>query len=124
WLEIGIGVSALLVPMLLHLVEPVYGVLWRRFGFSFAVFTVLRFAIAFGLLVGPSVLMGATLPLLADYFAGLREEGRRLTPAWLYTANLSGAVVGAAAAGFVIMPALGLRGTILVGVAVNIIAGL
>src|SRR5205823_12108771 len=95
-LEIGIGVSALLVPLLLHLVEPIYGMLWRRFGFSFAVFTALRFAIALALLVGPTVLMGATLPLLADYFAGLREGGRRITPEWLYTANLSGAVVGAA----------------------------
>ena len=124
WLEIGIGVSALLVPVLLHLAEPMYGVVWRRFGFSFAVFTVLRFAIAFALLVGPTVLMGATLPLLADYFAGLGEGARRLTPEWLYTANLAGAVVGVAMAGFVIMPSLGLRGTILVGVAVNISAGL
>src|SRR5204862_4376247 len=99
-------------------------VLWRRFGFSFAVFTALRFAIAFALLVGPTVLMGATLPLLADYFAGLREGGRRLTPEWLYTANLSGAVLGAATAGFVIMRVLGLRGTILVGAAVNVAAGL
>src|SRR5262249_25401462 len=91
-LEIGIGGSALLVPVLLWLVEPLYGALWRRFGFSFAAFTALRFAIAFGLLVGPTVLMGATLPLLADYFAGLRDTARRLTPEWLYTANLAGAV--------------------------------
>ena len=123
-LEIGIGVAALLVPVLLRLVEPLYGVLWRRFGFSFAVFTVVRFAIAFGLLVGPTVLMGATLPLLADYFAERRDGARGLTPAWLYTVNLSGAAVGVAAAGFVIMPAWGLRGTILAGAAVNIIAGL
>ena len=89
-LEIGIGVSALLVPVLLHLTEPMYAAVWRRFRFSFAAFTGLRFAIAFGLLVGPTVLMGATLPVLADYFAGLTDTGRRLAPHWLYTANPAG----------------------------------
>jgi len=101
-LEIGIGVSALLVPVLLHLTEPMYAAVWRRFRFSFAAFTGLRFAIAFGLLVGPTVLMGATLPVLADYFAGLTDAGRRLAPHWLYTANLGSTVVGVAVAGFVV----------------------
>ncbi|TMA36716.1 MAG: hypothetical protein E6J79_12625, partial [Deltaproteobacteria bacterium] len=65
---------------------------------------------------------GATLPLLADYVAAVR--GARLTPAWLYTANLAGAVLGVAAGGFVLMPMLGLRGTIVSGAALNVAIGL
>ena len=120
-LEIGIGLSALVIPLLLAVVQPVYGALWRRFHFSFAVFSILRFLVAGGILLPPTVMMGATLPLLADYVAAVR--GARVTPAWLYTANLAGAVLGVAAAGFVLMPVLGLRGTIVAGAALNVAIG-
>jgi spermidine synthase len=121
-LEIGIGVAALAVPVLLHLLEPLYGALWRRFHLSFAAFSVLRFVIAGALLLPPTVMMGATLPVLADYLAGLRDG--RIAPQWLYTVNLAGAVFGVALAGFVLMPAIGMWGTIAVGAAINIAAGL
>jgi spermidine synthase len=121
-LEIGIGLSALLVPLLLHVVEPLYGALWRRFQFSFAAFSVIRFGIASCLLIGPTVMMGATLPVLADYMARLR--GRRVAPQWLYTANLLGAVLGVGAAGFLLMPRLGLWGTLALGAGINVGVGL
>ena len=90
WLEIGIGVLALAIPVVLALVEPVYGWLWRRFHFSFAVFSVLRFLLAGSILLAPTILMGATFPVLAGYADTML--GRRLRPQWLYTANLAGAV--------------------------------
>ena len=120
-LEIGIGVSALVIPLLLTFVQPLYGALWRRFHFSFAVFSILRFVVAGGILLPPTVMMGATLPLLADYVATVR--GARVAPAWLYTANLAGAVLGVAAGGFVLMPVLGLHGTILAAAALNVTIG-
>src|SRR5712691_5009486 len=121
WLEIGIGVLALLVPLLLDLVEPLYGWLWRRFHFSFAVFSVLRFVIASAILIAPTMMMGATLPVLADYTAAL--QGLRLAPEWLYTMNLAGAVLGVAAAGFVLMPRIGVWGTIAAGAGLNLVVG-
>src|SRR5438105_15082090 len=97
FLEVGIGLSALVLPFLLGLVEPFYAWIWRQFQFSFAVFSVLRFFVAGGLLLPPTIMMGATLPALAEYLAGLR--GRRLGAEWLYTLNLAGAALAAAAAG-------------------------
>jgi spermidine synthase len=120
-LEIAIGLAALAVPLVLAAVEPIYGALWRRFHFSFGVFSVLRFGLACAILMVPTVLMGATLPILAGYAAGL--PGRRLAPQWLYTLNLAGAVLGVALAGFVLLPALGVWGTIIVGALVNIVVG-
>jgi spermidine synthase len=120
-LEIAIGLSALLVPLVLDAVEPLYAALWRRFHFSFGVFSVLRFAVAGAVLLVPTVLMGATLPILAGYAAGL--PARRLAPQWLYTLNLAGAVLGVALAGFVLLPALGMWGTIIVGALLNIVVG-
>jgi spermidine synthase len=120
-LEIGIGAFALLVPVLLMLLEPVYGWLWRRFGFSFTVFSVLRFILAGVVLLVPTVMMGATFPVLADYLA--RAGRRRLPPQWLYTLNLAGAVLGAAAAGYVLVPVVGVRGTIVIAAALNAAVG-
>ncbi len=124
-MEIGIGAFALLIPLLLGAVEPLYGWLWRTFHFSFAVFTLLRFLVAGGLLLGPTFLMGATLPVLADYLAGLLPpKGRPLAPQWLYTVNLVGAAFGVAAGGFALMPGLGVWGAIFAGAALNIGVGL
>jgi hypothetical protein len=81
WLEVGIGLFALAVPGILSLIEPIYGWVWRQQQFSFAVFSLLRLLVAGSILLVPTVLMGATLPVLAEYLA--RREGRRLPPSWL-----------------------------------------
>ena len=122
WLEIGIGVAALVVPLALDLVEPLYGWLWRRTHLSFATFSVLRFVVAGAILLAPTIMMGATFPVLAAY--ARTREGGRLSPAWLYTLNLVGAMLGVAAAGFVLLPALGMRATIALGALVNVGVGL
>jgi spermidine synthase len=121
-LEIAIGVYALLVPGVLHAVEPLYGWLWRQFHLSFAVFSIIRFLVAGTVILGPTIMMGATFPILADYLANLR--GRSLAPQWLYTMNLVGAVFGAAAAGYFLMPVVGVRGTITIGAALNVVVGI
>ena len=83
WLEIAIGCAALLLPLLFAALEPVYAALWRRFHLSFAAFSVIRFVLAGSVLLLPTILMGATLPVLADHMA--RLEGRRVSPEALYT---------------------------------------
>jgi spermidine synthase len=121
WLEIGIGVAALLVPFLLMLVEPLYGWVWRHAHPSFAGFSVLRFVVAGTVLLVPTIMMGATLPVLADHLAAV--QGRRLAPQWLYTMNLVGAALGAGLAGFVLMPTLGVWRTIIAAAVLNIGVG-
>jgi len=121
WLEIGIGAAALVLPLLFWALEPLYGAIWRRTHLSFAVFSAIRFALAGSVLLLPTIMMGATLPVLADHLA--RVEGRRIAPETLYTLNLIGAVVGVALAGFVLMPGIGLWGTILVGALLNVGVG-
>ena len=120
-LEIAIGCAALLLPFLFAALEPAYAALWRRFHFSFAVFSVIRFVLAGAVLLGPTILMGATLPVLSDHLA--RVEGRRIAPEILYALNLAGAVGGVALAGFVLMPAIGVWGTIVVGALLNVGVG-
>src|SRR5436190_2077794 len=104
----------------------IHEVVWARrlghlFGASFAVFSVLRFIVAFLILLGPTVMMGATLPVLADELAAL--EGGSVHPEWVYTANIIGAVLGVIAGGFILMPALGVWSTTIVAAAINVAVG-
>ena len=121
-LELGIGVSALLLPLVVDLLQPLYGLVWRSLHLSFAVFSLVRLAVVGAILLVPTVLMGATLPVLAEHLS--RIGGRRPTPAALYTMNLVGAVLGVALAGFVLLPGLGIWGTVIVGALLNVGVGL
>ncbi len=121
--EIGIALYALAVPMLFAAVDDLYSVLWTQFSPSFFVFSVMRFLLSCLMLLVPTTLMGATLPLLS---AALLRSDRVTTTSItrLYTRNLVGAILGCLAAGFVLLPSLGVRTTIYVASFVNIVIGL
>jgi spermidine synthase len=80
-----------------------------------------RFVASVLLLLPPAVLMGATLPVLA---ALLPARGARpgRTGGALYAANSAGAFLGALGTGFVLLPALGVRGSSAAAAALNLAA--
>jgi spermidine synthase len=123
-LELGIAASALAVP------QGIRAAMWLQTAIAggqsappdeASVSGSIFYAVcSFAILMIPTGLMGATLPLLARY--AVRQEsqiGRRVGV--LYSVNTVGAVVGAAATGFVILPMLGLRNTVYVGAATNVL---
>lgn len=123
WLEIGIGVSCAAVPGLLWLSAPLYLSLHRLLGGLPAAFGLLQFLMLFVILLVPTTLMGGTLPVLSQALArGGASAGR--TIGGLYAANTFGAVLGVAMAGYALLPALGNRLTIAVGVAANLAVGI
>ena len=81
----------------------------------------LRVAVAFALLLVPSVAMGATLPLLAASLATHDENFGRVLGR-LYGWNTLGAVVGTLAGDLVLIEALGVRGTALAAAGLNAVA--
>jgi spermidine synthase len=121
-IEIAIGVYALTVPLLFRLIDHVYAVAWPHFhqgvyGFAFA-----RFALAAIVLLIPTALMGATLPVLAGALAGQdTQRGTSITA--LYACNLAGAIAGTIAAGFFLLPTFGVRATIWIAAATNVLVG-
>lgn len=120
-LEIGIALLGLLSLPLLRNLDPVIGGLYRGMGGETALFAAARVAIVFVLLIPPAALMGATLPVLVNHF-----ESSQVGPglARLYAINTVGAVVGSAAAGFLLLPAVGLTGTTLAAALLNLLAAL
>jgi spermidine synthase len=111
--EAAIGVYALLVPWVIGFYPALNQWLWSSFGDRYALLSVLRFVASAGLLLLPTTLMGATLPILSRYFVRrpfeLGRLGRRLGT--LYAVNLFGAVTGTFLAGFVFLPSIGVRAT-------------
>jgi spermidine synthase len=111
--EAAIGVYALAVPWVIGHYPTLNQTLWASFGDRYALLSVLRFLASAGLLLLPTTLMGATLPILSRYFVQRPFElgglGRKLGT--LYAVNLFGAVTGTFLAGFVFLPHIGVRKT-------------
>lgn len=121
-LEVGLAALALVVPWVLPLANRAFVLVYDALHPSFVVLTILRLLVSAIILLPPATLMGMTLPILAKAFARPGEEGRDV--GFLYTINTTGALVGAALGGFVLLPWLGLRGTSFVAVGLNLLAGL
>lgn len=121
-LEIGVAVYALAVPALFRAADYFYALVWQRFQPGFFAFSSWRFALSIALLLLPTILMGATLPVLSAALLAspVRAE---TTVARLYTCNLAGAIVGTLLAGFVLLPLAGVRATILVAALANLCIG-
>ncbi len=122
-LEIGIALYAVAVPLLFSLVDNLYAVIWQHFHPGFFVFSLWRFLLSCVMLLVPTTLMGATLPLLSA--ALVQSAGQTSTSVTkLYTRNLAGAICGSLVAGFLLLPIFGVRATIYTAAAINIIIGI
>lgn len=122
WLELAIGLYGLAIPFLFDLLPHVYQPMWRAANLSFSTLSLVRFALAALVLAVPTVLMGATLPILSRVVARRadavgRDVGR------LYAVNTIGAVVGASSAGLLLIPSIGMTGTTVVAALLNLMAG-
>lgn len=116
-LEVAVGLYALLSLALVPGLGTAYGAVGP--GASFATITLVRFAFAALVLLPPTILMGATLPVVA-LAAPSGAWSRSLTA--FYTTNTLGAVAGAGLAGFALVPQLGTRATVVVGAVGSFVA--
>lgn len=104
WIEIGIGVYALAVPLLLGALPAVNFALAGALSFWPA--ALCRFALALAVLLLPTILMGATLPVLVEALVRRNDELARRV-GLLYGLNTLGAVAGVLGVSFVLFPLLG-----------------
>lgn len=121
-LEAAIALCAWLLPFGLIAVRPLLAWTYAD-GAGGWVFGLSRVASSLILVFVPAAAMGATFPMAVRWFAG-RIETAGADVGGLYAVNTMGSAAGAAATGFFLLPALGLRGTTLVGMTLNIVAAL
>ncbi|MFH1277415.1 MAG: fused MFS/spermidine synthase [Candidatus Eisenbacteria bacterium] len=118
WLELGIGVYCLLIPLLFQGVTTVYTLTARSVGGSFYMMSLVRFLLCATVLVLPTTFMGATLPLLSRYVVRRMDRlgsgvGR------LYGVNTFGAVAGTFLTGYLLIGTIGVFATTVAAAAVN-----
>ncbi len=123
-LVIGIALFAFATPPLFAGLTSLYVWIAREARPDPFVYNAVRTALATLALVPPTFLMGGTLPVLAHVLA-VREQDRGQRIGLLYAINTFGGVLGALAAGLILIPSLGVSGSLYLGGALDLaVAGL
>lgn len=120
-LELAIALFAAISAFTPSIFLTIYGSLGASLGESSLPY--IRFGIAALMLLPPTLMMGATLPFLVRAAARDQEEWTR-SATWLYVLNTLGAVFGAAASGFYLIPSLGTRVTLFIAAGASVFAAL
>ncbi len=122
-LEIGIAGTAALSHVALTALDAWYPVLHALAGGSALILATSRFLVAFLLVMAPTVLMGATLPVLSRFLVS-RQEAVGIGLSTLYAVNTLGAVLGAFLTGFVLIGSFGIHAPVYAAVLGNLLIGL
>jgi spermidine synthase len=121
-LECFVALVAIAMPYELRGVRPLLGWSYRN-GDGGSLFAAIRLLSCLAVVAVPAAALGATFPMIVRWFVDSTDHAGRLAGE-LYAANTAGAAVGALAAGFVLIPWLGVRGATLAGVAFATVAAL
>ena len=120
WLEFGIGLAALTYFLIRDFYYLIYEPLFSAFGDLPAVFTLVKFLLAAGLLFLPSFLMGGTLPIMGQHLVRQADQLGK-TASLLYAVNTLGATLGVFLAGFYLPFLLGFTNSYLSAVGLNVV---
>ncbi len=124
------GVVEVLIAVLAALSIPLFGNLGASLGgpgdavyptASQWLWAALRFGRAFLVMLLPTLLMGMTLPLAVRLYGAARPAGS--TVGRVYGVNTLGGVAGSFGAGFLLIPTLGVQGSVLLVAGVNALLG-
>jgi predicted membrane-bound spermidine synthase len=121
-LEILIGIYAFLFPALDRLTDKIFIALGSPIVEHAGWLLALKGILSAALLLGPTILMGGTLPLLAAWLQTFSADAGQRS-ARFYSVNSLGAVTGAALAGFYLVQNFGMIATIQITATANVVIG-
>ncbi|MDF1556906.1 MAG: fused MFS/spermidine synthase [ANME-2 cluster archaeon] len=122
FIEMGIGLFAILLLLFTEKLDILYLILFHTFD-SFYPFMASLFVVIFLMLLIPTSLMGATMPIVSKIISKkFRCVGTDIGV--IYTSNTFGAILGTIFATFVLIPTIGMMKTGALGAAVSIFIGL
>jgi len=120
YLQVGIGIFAILFPFIISGLTNIYINTYQHFHTTYYLFSLLKFVLCFPALLIPAFLMGGTLPVISKFFV---RQSKKL--AWgvgsLYGSNTLGGVIGCFCAGFFFIVLLGVKETTYAAAAINIL---
>ncbi|HET7769301.1 MAG TPA: fused MFS/spermidine synthase, partial [Chloroflexota bacterium] len=121
-MELFIGLSGLASLYGFEALQPLYRQLAPPLEGAPAALAAVRFALAFLIMLIPTTLMGATLPM-AVRAAVLDTGGMSRSTSLLYAFNTLGAIGGAFSAGFYLIGLFGTAGTVAIAAGLNVLVG-
>ncbi len=121
--EVLVGLTALASPLVLEALTRLWVAVHPSLPHSLAAITIIRFLCAFAVLIVPTSLMGATLPLVIKSAVAQEPRiGARI--GILYAINTTGAIVGALVAGFYFISEIGVHQSFRIAAVTNAAIGL
>lgn len=122
-MEFLIGITGLMTIPLINSLSPVYFKIYKAFHLYESAFLIFQFFICAGVMLVPATLMGATFPVVSRFVTGSMDNvGRSVGNA--YTLNTLGAIFGSSAAGFILIPLLGVRMSTIAAAVMNMTVGI
>lgn len=116
YLELGIGIYGVLLLTIFNILPDAYRIIYPLHK-SFYAFEILQFLLSFAAILIPTMLMGATFPIIARFYTRKRV-GKAIGE--VYSANNLGAIIGSFAGGFILVPLLGIKTAIIFAAVLNI----
>jgi spermidine synthase len=122
WMQIAIGISAFSLIPLFSKLPFVMLKAFKLHPDSYNFITFYEFVLALLIMIIPTTLMGATLPVIAK-IVSKRIGSLGTSIGNLYFFNTFGAIFGSFLTGFILIPHLGTLNTLKAGISTNIIVG-
>lgn len=120
--ELGVGISGLVSIPLIYRMPEIYLYIYRTFHLYRPLFFTVQILLCAAVMLLPTILMGATFPLVSRRVTeSLSEMGRKVGDA--YSLNTVGAVIGSLSVGFVLIPAFGIKGASFFAAGLNLLVG-
>ena len=118
FLAAGLGIFALIFPILMDILSAICVLIYRGLGVGFHFLSLVRFVLSFIVLLIPSTLMGGALLVLGmsakERCAGFRADR-------VFTINMLSASIGCIAVAFILIQQLGIQDSVYLGVVINFI---
>ncbi|HET9234902.1 MAG TPA: fused MFS/spermidine synthase, partial [Candidatus Eisenbacteria bacterium] len=118
--QLGIPLTALATIPILGALPQLFVNGFQNLQYSWTGLELYRMLLAAMTMFLPTVLMGATFPLVTRLYVGREDTGSRLGR--LYAANTVGAILGSFLTGFLLLPWIGRQNSILAATFVNLAA--
>ncbi len=124
--QFGVGIAMALSLPLYGRVPYIYwhlGRILNRTEFTYPIFLSLQFLLGFGIMLIPTIFLGMSLPI-ASHIASKKLELLGRSVGNVFSVNTVGTVIGSLAAGLILIPLVGVRISMEVGLCLNIGAGI
>ena len=121
-IELLIGLFAIISIWSFSILGDLTSYFWIKLGKSWFATVVVYFVCSFSIMFIPTLLMGIAFPLVIKIYTNFKKIGRSIGN--IYSVNTLGCVLGSFAAGFIIIPLIGITKGIMFIAFINLILGI